>query len=122
MRISDWSSDVCSSDLTESFRTPTPDGLGALNYGLRTPRGVIAVICPWNLPLLLMTWKVAPALAFGNTVVVKPSEDTPSTTALLAEVIRDAGVPDGVFTVVHGFGPDSAGQDPTEHPAVAAIT
>lgn len=107
---------------TESFRTPTPDGRGALNYGLRTPRGVIAVICPWNLPLLLMTWKVAPALAFGNTVVVKPSEDTPSTTALLAEVIRDAGVPDGVFNVVHGFGPDSAGQYLTEHPGVDAIT
>src|SRR3546814_1975655 len=69
-----------------------------------------------------MTWKVAPALAFGNTVVVKPSEDTPSTTALLAEVIRDAGVPDGVFNVVHGFGPDSAGQYLTEHPDVAAIT
>src|SRR3546814_17641033 len=69
-----------------------------------------------------MTWKVAPALAFGNTVVVKPSEDTPSTTALLAEVIRDAGVPDGVFNVVHGFGPDSAGQYLTEHPAVEAIT
>src|SRR3546814_14743713 len=69
-----------------------------------------------------MTWKVAPALAFGNTVVVKPSEDTPSTTALLAEVIRDAGVPDGVFNVVHGFGPDSAGQYLTEHPDVDAIT
>ncbi len=104
----------------ESSRTSTPDGRGALNYGLRTPRGVIAVICPWNLPLLLMTWKVAPA--FGNTVVVKPSEDTPSTTALLAEVMRDAGVPDGVFNVVHGFGPGSAGQYLTEHPGVDAIT
>ncbi|GAB1408707.1 aldehyde dehydrogenase [Thermomonas brevis] len=107
---------------TESFRTATPDGRGALNYGMRTPRGVIAVICPWNLPLLLMTWKVAPALAFGNTVVVKPSEDTPSTTALLGEVMCDAGVPDGVFNVVHGFGPDSAGQYLTEHPDVNAIT
>lgn len=107
---------------TESFRTATPDGRGALNYGVRTPRGVIAVICPWNLPLLLMTWKVAPALAFGNTVVVKPSEVTPATTTLLAEVIRDAGVPDGVFNVVHGFGPDSAGQYLTEHPDVDAIT
>lgn len=114
--------DQIANSATESFRTPTPDGRGALNYGLRTPRGVIAVICPWNLPLLLMTWKVAPALAFGNTVVVKPSEDTPSTTTLLAEVIRDAGVPDGVFNVVHGFGPDSAGQFLTEHPGVDAIT
>src|SRR3546814_12981136 len=80
---------------TESFRTPTPDGLGALNYGLRTPRGVIAVICPWNLPLLLMTWKVAPDMAFGSNGVVKPSADPPSTTARLAEVIPDDGVPAG---------------------------
>src|SRR5690606_21275312 len=85
-------------------------------------RGVIAVICPWNLPLLLMTWKVAPALACGNTVVVKPSEDTPSTTSLLAEVMNDAGVPPGVFNVVHGFGPDSAGQYLSEHPGVDGIT
>ena len=114
--------DQIAASATEAFRTATPDGRGALNYGLRTPRGVIAVICPWNLPLLLMTWKVAPALAFGNTVVVKPSEDTPSTTALLGEVMRAAGVPDGVFNVVHGFGPDSAGQYLTEHPDVNAIT
>jgi len=107
---------------TESFRSPTPDGNGALNYSLRTPRGVIAVICPWNLPLLLMTWKVAPALACGNTVVVKPSEDTPSTTTLLAKVMNDAGVPPGVFNVVHGFGPDSAGQYLSEHPGVNGIT
>src|SRR3546814_10055009 len=70
----------------------------------------------------MRTRQVAPALAFGNTVVVKPSEDTPSTTALLAEVIRDAGVPDGVFNGVHGFGPDSAGQYLTEHPDADAIT
>ena len=114
--------DQIAASATEAFRSPTPDGRGALNYGLRTPRGVIAVICPWNLPLLLMTWKVAPALAFGNTVVVKPSEDTPSTCALLGEVMRDAGVPDGVFNVIHGFGPDSAGQYLTEHPDVDAIT
>ena len=107
---------------TETFRSPTPDGNGALNYALRTPRGVIAVICPWNLPLLLMTWKVAPALACGNTVVVKPSEEPPSTTTLLAEVMNDAGVPPGVFNVVHGFGPDSAGQYLTEHAGVDAIT
>ncbi len=114
--------DQIANSATEAFRSATADGRGALNYGLRSPRGVIAVICPWNLPLLLMTWKVAPALAFGNTVVVKPSEDTPSTTALLGEVMRDAGVPDGVFNVVHGFGPDSAGQYLTEHPDVNAIT
>lgn len=56
---------------------PTPDGTGALNYAVRRPKGVIGVISPWNLPLLLMTWKVGPALACGNTVVVKPSEETP---------------------------------------------
>src|SRR3546814_19334604 len=78
---------------TESFRPPTPDGLGALNYGLRTPRGVIAVLCPWNLPLLPLTWTVEPALAFRHPVVVKPSEDTPSTAPLLAAVIRKADRP-----------------------------
>src|SRR5437016_2850395 len=70
---------------TESFSMPMPDGKGALNYAVRTPRGVIAVICPWNLQLLLMTWKVAPALACGNTVVVKPSEETPATATLLGD-------------------------------------
>ncbi len=114
--------DQVAQSATESFRSPTPDGGIAINYGLRTPRGVIAVICPWNLPLLLMTWKVAPALASGNTVVVKPSEETPSTTTLLAEVMNEAGVPPGVFNVVHGFGPDSAGQYLTEHPGVNGIT
>ena len=80
------------------------------------------MICPWNLPLLLTTWKVAPALACGNTVVVKPSEETPATATLLAEAIRNAGVPDGVYNVVHGFGPNSAGQFLTEHPDVNGIT
>ena len=94
---------------TESFMLDTPDGTGALNYSQRKPKGVIAVISPWNLPLLLMTWKVGPALACGNTVVVKPSEDTPHTTSLLGEVMKEVGVPAGVFNVVHGFGPDSAG-------------
>lgn len=107
---------------TEFFETPTPDGLGAFNYGLRVPRGVVAVICPWNLPLLLMTWKVAPALACGNAVVVKPSEETPSTATLLGEVMITAGVPAGVYNVVHGFGANSAGELLTQHPGVAAIT
>lgn len=66
---------------TESFEMRTPDGKTARSYGVRTPRGVIAIICPWNLPLLLMTWKAGPALACGNTVVVKPSEATPSACA-----------------------------------------
>ncbi|MEX2961673.1 2-hydroxymuconic semialdehyde dehydrogenase [Microbulbifer sp. TYP-18] len=107
---------------TEGFRLDTPDGQGALNVGHRTPKGVIAVICPWNLPLLLMTWKVGPALACGNTVVVKPSEETPATTTLLGDVMNECGVPAGVFNVVHGLGPGSAGEFLTTHPQVDAIT
>ena len=107
---------------TETFEMPTPDGAGALNYALRMPRGVIGVVCPWNLPLLLMTWKVAPALACGNAVVVKPSEETPSTATLLGEVMNEVGIPQGVYNVVHGFGPGSAGEFLTTHPGVDAIT
>lgn len=107
---------------TEAFKLDTPDGRGAFNYGHRTPKGVIAVISPWNLPLLLMTWKVGPALACGNTVVVKPSEETPATATLLGEVMNECGVPEGVYNVVHGFGADSAGAFLTAHPDVNAIT
>ena len=107
---------------TEAFKLDTPDGKGAINVGHRTPKGVIAVISPWNLPLLLMTWKVGPALACGNTVVVKPSEETPATTTLLGEVMNECGVPAGVFNVIHGFGPNSAGEFLTTHPLVDAIT
>ena len=109
-------------DSTQAFETPTDDGLGALNYVIRRPLGVVGVICPWNLPFLLMTWKVAPALAAGNTVVVKPSEETPATATLLGDVMREVGVPEGVYNVVHGFGPDAAGQHLVKHPDVAAIT
>ena len=114
--------DVVKNVSGESFDTPTPDGSGALNYSLRVPKGVVAVVCPWNLPLLLMTWKVGPALACGNSVVVKPSEETPSTASLLGEVMNAAGVPHGVYNVVHGFGPDSAGEFLVSHPSVDAIT
>ncbi len=106
----------------ESFKMPTPDGTGAVNYALRVPKGVVAVISPWNLPLLLMTWKVGPALACGNAVVVKPSEETPTTTSLLGEVMNAAGVPKGVYNVIQGFGPESAGAYLTEHQGVDAIT
>ena len=106
----------------ECFHMETPDGAGALNYGVRVPKGVIAVICPWNLPLLLMTWKVGPALACGNTVVVKPSEETPATATLLGEVMNEVGVPDGVYNVINGFGPDSAGELLTRHAGIDAIT
>ena len=114
--------DVVRNVPSESFQTDTPDGRGALNYAIRVPKGVVGVISPWNLPLLLMTWKVGPALACGNTVVVKPSEETPASTTLLGEVMNRVGVPPGVFNVVHGFGPDSAGAYLTSHPDVDAIT
>ncbi len=114
--------DVVKNVPAESFQMATPDGKGALNYAIRVPRGVVAVICPWNLPLLLMTWKVGPALACGNTVVVKPSEETPSTATLLGEVMNKVGVPKGVYNVVHGFGPGSAGEFLTRHKGVNAIT
>ena len=106
----------------ESFQTETPDGKSALNYAIRKPLGVVGIITPWNLPLLLLTWKVAPALACGNTVVVKPSEETPATATLLAEVMKQAEIPDGVYNVVHGFGPNSAGEFLTQHPDVNAVT
>lgn len=106
----------------ESFMTDTPDGRQALNYAYRKPLGVVGVISPWNLPLLLFTWKVAPALAFGNTVVAKPSEVTPSTATLLAEIAEEVGLPAGVFNVVHGFGPNSAGEFITTHPDIDGVT
>jgi len=106
----------------DSFQTETPDGKAALNYAVRKPLGVVGIITPWNLPLLLLTWKVAPALACGNTVVVKPSEETPATATLLAEVMQSAGIPNGVYNVVHGFGPDSAGEFLTKHSDVNAVT
>lgn len=114
--------DVVRNVPTETFTGHAPDGKPALNYALRRPKGVVAVVCPWNLPLLLMTWKVGPALACGNTVVVKPSEETPATAALLGEVMNKVGVPQGVYNVVHGFGPDSAGEFLTTHPGIDAIT
>lgn len=106
----------------EIFEMRGADGNDVFSYSVRKPHGVVAIISPWNLPLLLLTWKVAPALACGNSVVVKPSEDTPSSATLLAEVMRDAGVPPGVFNLVHGFGPNSAGEFLTAHRDVDAIT
>jgi aminomuconate-semialdehyde/2-hydroxymuconate-6-semialdehyde dehydrogenase len=114
--------DVVKNVPTESFQMPTPDGRGALNYAIRVPKGVVGVVCPWNAPFLLMTWKVGPALACGNAVVVKPSEETPGTATLLGEVMNAVGVPKGVYNVVHGFGPESAGEFLTKHKDVDAIT
>ncbi|HEX7660709.1 MAG TPA: aldehyde dehydrogenase [Pseudonocardiaceae bacterium] len=84
--------------------------------------GVVAAIAPWNFPLMLETWKVAPALAWGNTVVLKPAEDTPTSATILARLAIEAGMPAGVLNVVHGYGPDSAGQALTENPDVDRIT
>uniref|UniRef100_UPI00296F5695 2-hydroxymuconic semialdehyde dehydrogenase n=1 Tax=Microbacterium maritypicum TaxID=33918 RepID=UPI00296F5695 len=114
--------DTVSTAGLDSFLTELPDGRRALNYAVRKPLGVVAVIVPWNLPLLLLTWKLAPALATGNTVVIKPSEETPSSATLLAEILAEAGVPAGVVNVVHGFGADSAGEALTTHPGIDGVT
>jgi aminomuconate-semialdehyde/2-hydroxymuconate-6-semialdehyde dehydrogenase len=86
------------------------------------PAGVVAAIAPWNFPLMLESWKVAPALAWGNTVVLKPAEDTPASAALMASLALAAGLPPGVLNVLQGYGPDSAGAALTAHPAVDRIT
>ena len=93
----------------------------AINYTLRKPLGVVACISPWNLPLYLFTWKVAPALAAGNCVVAKPSEVTPVTAYFLSTWIKEAGFPDGVFNVLHGLGPE-VGEAMVTHPDVAAVS
>ena len=94
---------------------------GALNYTLRRPVGTFGLITPWNLPLYLLSWKTAPALAMGNAVVAKPSELTPLTASALAEVLTEVGVPAGAFNLVHGLGAE-AGQAIVEHPDVAGIS
>jgi len=96
-------------------------GTGAINYTLHQPLGVVGCISPWNLPLYLFTWKIAPALAAGNTVVAKPSEVTPCTAALLGELSIAAGFPPGVLNIVQGRGP-TVGQAIVEHPQVKAIS
>lgn len=114
--------DILKTAPLETFRTDLADGAHAINYTVRKPVGVVGIISPWNLPLLLFTWKVAPALACGNAVVAKPSEETPGTATLLAEVIQSVGLPPGVFNLVHGFGPNSTGEFITKHPDIDAIT
>jgi aminomuconate-semialdehyde/2-hydroxymuconate-6-semialdehyde dehydrogenase len=93
----------------------------AINYTLRGPRGVAGLISPWNLPLYLLTWKVAPALATGNTAVAKPSEITPMTAYLLSQVCREVGLPPGVLNIVHGLGP-KAGAAITGHARVPTLS
>ena len=93
----------------------------ALNYTLRQPRGVAALISPWNLPLYLLSWKIAPALATGNTAVAKPSEITPMTAYLLSQLCIEAGLPPGVLNIVHGVGQE-AGATLVTHSDVSAIS
>src|SRR5450759_197554 len=107
--ITQWASDAHATDA----RT--------LNYTLRQPLGVVACISPWNLPLYLFTWKIAPALAAGNTVVAKPSEVTPCTAARLGALAIEAGFPAGVLNIVQGTGP-RVGQALVEHPHVKAVS
>ncbi|KYG72414.1 aldehyde dehydrogenase [Roseivirga echinicomitans] len=106
--------------LHESTEAHQTDGL-AFNYTERSPVGVAGCISPWNLPLYLFTWKIAPALAAGNTVVAKPSEITPMTAFLLSELCIEAGLPKGVLNIVHGLGP-KVGQAISEHPDIPLIS
>ncbi len=96
-------------------------GLNAVNFTLRQPIGVVGCISPWNLPLYLFTWKIAPAIAAGNCVIAKPSEVTPMTAYLLGEICTEAGLPKGILNIVHGLG-GSTGQAIVEHPNIKAIS
>ncbi len=91
-------------------------------YTRYEPAGVVVAIAPWNFPMMLESWKVAPALAWGNTVVLKPAEDTPTSATILARLALEAGLPEGVLNVVHGFGPASVGEALTRDPRVDRIT
>ncbi len=102
---------------SESHYTPGK----AVNYTLRQPIGTVGCISPWNLPLYLFTWKIAPALAAGNTVVAKPSELTPATATMLGEICNEAGLPAGVLNIVHGTGPE-AGEAIVKHDQVKAVS
>jgi aminomuconate-semialdehyde/2-hydroxymuconate-6-semialdehyde dehydrogenase len=95
--------------------------MGAINYTLRQPIGIAGCISPWNLPLYLFSWKIAPALASGNCVVAKPSEITPFTAYLLSEVCQEVGLPKGVLNIVHGYG-HKVGSAITEHPDIPIIS
>jgi aminomuconate-semialdehyde/2-hydroxymuconate-6-semialdehyde dehydrogenase len=93
----------------------------AFNYTLRQPRGIAGLISPWNLPLYLLSWKIAPAIAVGNTAIAKPSELTSMTAYMLCEIVREAGLPNGVLNVVHGTGPN-VGAAITAHPKINTIS
>jgi aminomuconate-semialdehyde/2-hydroxymuconate-6-semialdehyde dehydrogenase len=101
---------------SESHHAP-----GSLSYTLRQPIGVVGCISPWNLPLYLFSWKIAPALAAGNCVIGKPSEVTPLTAALLGDICNAAGLPPGVLNIIHGLGP-KVGEAMVRHPKIKAIS
>ncbi|MEM9547755.1 MAG: aldehyde dehydrogenase [Bacteroidota bacterium] len=103
------------------FASESHDMGTAINYTLRQPLGVVACISPWNLPLYLFSWKIAPALAAGNTVVAKPSEVTPMTAFLLSKICIEVGMPPGVLNIVHGTG-ENTGKHMTAHPMVKGIS
>ncbi|MCI4567086.1 aldehyde dehydrogenase [Lysobacter sp. CFH 32150] len=103
------------------FASESHHGQAGLNYTLRQPLGVVGTISPWNLPLYLFTWKIAPALAAGNTVVAKPSEVTPHTATMLGALAAEIGFPKGVLNIVHGLGPE-VGEPLVVHPKVKAIS
>ena len=103
------------------FASESHHGEAGLNYTLRPPLGVVATISPWNLPLYLFSWKIAPALAAGNTVVAKPSEVTPLTATMLGELAAEIGFPNGVLNIVHGLGPE-VGEPLVAHPQVRAVS
>jgi aminomuconate-semialdehyde/2-hydroxymuconate-6-semialdehyde dehydrogenase len=103
---------------SESHFTPDKN---AINYTLRQPIGIVGCISPWNLPLYLFTWKIAPALAAGNCVIAKPSEVTPVTSFLLGKICKEAGLPDGVLNIVHGDGAN-CGEAIVKHPDIKAIS
>ncbi|MES2858699.1 MAG: aldehyde dehydrogenase [Pseudomonadota bacterium] len=103
------------------FASESHHGEAGLNYTLRLPLGVVGCISPWNLPLYLFTWKIAPALAAGNTVIAKPSEVTPRTATMLAALAAEIGFPPGVFNLVNGRGPD-VGEAMVAHPGIAAVS
>lgn len=103
------------------FSSESHHGQAGLNYTLRLPLGVVGAISPWNLPLYLFTWKIAPALAAGNTVVAKPSEVTPLTATMLGELAAEIGFPAGVLNIVHGLGPET-GEAIVSHPRIRAVS
>lgn len=107
-------------DRAKNFQTR--DGFRGIWLTQRRPKGVIACIAPWNVPMLMMALKVAPALVMGNATIAKPSEETPSSATILAEVVAASDIPTGVFSLLHGFGRESTGERLVAHPHVNAVT